>query len=69
MEDGPQKRELRVFSSFQEAEEADTAFYASLSPQECLDLVLDIVARHRESMGEAGKRFERVYRVVNLSET
>lgn len=58
---------LRVFSSFREAEQADRAFYASLSPQERLDLLLDLVARQRESMGEAAQRLERVYRVVELS--
>jgi hypothetical protein len=69
MQDDSRKPEVRVFSSFQEAEEADKAFYASLSPQECVDLVLEMVARHRESMGEAGKRFERVYRVIELSQS
>ena len=59
---------LRVFSSFREAEQADRAFYASLSPQERLDLLLDLVARQRESMGEATQRLERVYRVVELSQ-
>ena len=58
---------LRVFSSFREAEEADRAFYASLSPQERLEMLLDLVARQRESMGEAAQRLERVYRVVELS--
>jgi hypothetical protein len=58
---------IRIFSSFREAEQSDTAFYASLSPQERLDLLLEIVARHRESFGEAAERFERVYRVVELS--
>jgi len=63
------REELRIFSSFQEAEEADTAFYASLSPQERLDLLLDIIARHRESLGETAERFERVYRIIELSQS
>ena len=61
--------ELRVFSSFGEAEEADSAFYASLTPQERVDLLLDIVARHRESIGETAERFERVYRIIELSQS
>jgi len=61
--------EVRIFSSFREAEEADTAFYASLSPQERLDLLLDLIARHRESIGETTERFERVYRVTELSQS
>ena len=63
------KAELRILSSFRQAKDADRAFYASLSPQERMDLVLDIVARHRESMGEAPESFERVYRVIELSQS
>lgn len=57
---------LRVFSSFREAEKADHEFYAAASPQERLDILLELIARHRESMGEAAKGFERVYRVTEL---
>jgi len=60
------RNKLRVFSSFEEADEADHQYYASLSPQERLDVLLELVARHRESMGEAAERFERVYRVTEL---
>ncbi|HSR66706.1 MAG TPA: hypothetical protein VLU25_02100 [Acidobacteriota bacterium] len=60
------EKEVKVFSSFQEAEEADAAYYASLTPQERLDILLDMVARYRESQGEAEQRFERVYQVVEL---
>ena len=59
---------LRIFSNFREAEDADRAFYASLSSQERLDVLLDLVAGQRESMGEAAARLERVYRVVELSQ-
>ena len=58
---------LRTYSSFQEAEDADRAFCASLSPQERLDLLLDLVVCHREFMGEAAERLERVYRVAELT--
>jgi len=58
------RKTLRRYSSFQEAEDADRAFYASLSPQERLDMLLDLVVRHREFMGEAAERLERVYRVA-----
>jgi len=69
MEDGPREGGVKVFSSFKEAEEADTAYYASLSPQERVDFLLDIVAQHLESTGEAAKGFERVYRVIELSQS
>lgn len=57
---------LQVFSSFQEAEKADHEFYAAASPQERLNILLELIARHRESTGEAAKGFERVYRVTEL---
>jgi len=60
---------LKVFSSFEEAERADEEYYASLSPQQRVDLLLDLIAAYRESLGEAGQKFERVYRVVELSKS
>ncbi|MDI1445389.1 hypothetical protein [Polyangium sp. 6x1] len=59
-------KSVQVFHSFEEAERADEAYYASLTPQERVDLLLDLVASYRESMGEAASRFERVCRVVEL---
>jgi hypothetical protein len=61
------ERELRVFGSHQEAETADAAFYASLTPTERLDILLDLVAAYRETAGEAAQRFERVVRVARLT--
>ena len=60
---------IRVFDSHDEADQADRDFYASLSPQERVELLLELVARYRESFGEAGERFERVYRVIELSQS
>jgi hypothetical protein len=59
-------REVRIFSNFGEAEQADAEFYASLSPQERLDLLLDLIIQYRGVTGEADERLERVYRVVEL---
>ena len=59
-------RVLKVFSSFQEADKADRAFYAHLPPQQRLDILIDLMAQHRESLGETAKRFERVYSVVEF---
>ena len=63
--------ELRcqVFHSHAEAEAADRAYYASLRPEERLNLLLEIIAQYRESLGEAAERFERVHRVVELSQS
>lgn len=60
-------RTLQTFSSFEEADAADRCHYASLTPQQRLDILLELTARYRESFGEAAQRFERVYRVVELS--
>ena len=63
------ERVLKVFNSFEEADQADDEYYASLTPQQRVDILLDMVAAYRESLGETGERFERVYRVVELSES
>jgi hypothetical protein len=60
-------RELSVYPSFEAAERADDEYYAALSPQERLTILLDIIAAHLESTGEASERLERVYRVTELS--
>jgi hypothetical protein len=60
---------FRVFRSFDEAERADDEYYASLSPQERVDLLLEMIAAYRESLGETEQGLKRVYRVVELSES
>ena len=54
------KREFKVFKSFEEADEADWEYYRSLSGNEKLKLMLEIMAPYYE----ANPRFERVYRVI-----
>jgi hypothetical protein len=61
------QREVRVFSSFADADEADDEAYAALSPAERVDVLLELIAAHREGAGEATSRFERIYRVTDLS--
>ena len=61
------ERVARVFASFEEADRADDQFYADLTPDARLDLLLELVERHRSSLGEAADRFERVHRIVELS--
>jgi hypothetical protein len=60
---------VRLFHSFAEAEAADREYYRSLTPQERLDILLEMVARHRESLGEAGERLERVCRITQLGKS
>jgi hypothetical protein len=61
------QRVARVFLTFEEAERADDQFYADLTPQERLDMLLELIARHRSALGESAERFERVHRVIELS--
>ncbi len=57
----------RKFRSFAEAEQAEREYYRSLTPQQRLDLMLDLI---RQSVpDEAFERFERVCRVVKLHES
>jgi hypothetical protein len=61
------ERVVRIFDRFEDADAAEAASYAALSSTERLDVLLDLIARYRESLGEAAARFERVHRVVELS--
>lgn len=54
------ERTFKVFESHAEADEADYAYYRSLSGNEKLRIMLEIMA----PAYEANPRFERVYRVV-----
>ena len=63
------ERVVRIFNSHAEAEAADRAFYAAMSPQERLDMLLPMQERYRESLGDAGSRFERTCRIVPLSKS
>ena len=56
----------KVFRSFREADAADDQFYADMSPKERLDLLLELIERHRSDLGEAASRFQRVHRIVEL---
>ena len=59
---------VMTFKSFEEADAADAAYYCSKSPSERLDILLELVKQGR-SRDEAERRFERVYRIVELAES
>ena len=61
-------RVVQIFRSFEDADEADDQFYSGLAPEERLDILLELVDRHRSALGEAARRFERVCRIVELSQ-
>jgi hypothetical protein len=60
------ERVIETFEDHESADEADRRYYGSLTPQERVDLVLELMQRYRESYGEAGNRLERVCRVTEL---
>ena len=55
---------FRKFDSHAAADAADRAFYRSLTPEQRLDILLELVHRYREGFDEAGKGFQRVYSIV-----
>jgi len=61
------ERVAQIFRSFKDADRADEDYYASLSPQQRLDIQLALIERYRSSLGETAKRFERVHRVIERS--
>lgn len=57
---------VHVFESLEESDRAEAAYYRLLTPEQRVDLVLELVSRYTEAQGEAAKRFARVHRVVGL---
>jgi hypothetical protein len=58
------ERIARKFDTFAESEQADRHYYLGLTPQERLDILLELIARYRDTQDEAARRFARVYRIV-----
>jgi len=61
------ERHVRIFRGFEAAERADEDYYASLSPQQRVDLLLELIAAWTEAHGAAAEGFARVHRIVELS--
>ncbi len=55
---------VRKFGSFAEAEKADREYYRSLTGQQRLDILLELIASVQDTEDEAAKGFERVYRII-----
>lgn len=56
----------RIFHSFAEADKADFEYYQSLTPEQRLDILGELIARAHPKAFEQG--IERVYRVIKLQE-
>jgi hypothetical protein len=60
-----EKKEYRIFNSFEERERADREYYHSLTPQERLEILFELI--HQWNGDEAG--IEKVYRITQLHES
>ena len=61
-----QKTEVKVFETFEDSDASNRADVAAMSPEERVDIVLELTRRYREEFGEAGERLARVCRVAQL---
>jgi hypothetical protein len=59
-------RVVRRFSSFEEAEAAERTYYRSLTPNERIAILLELIASVTEALPEAEQRLERVCRVTRI---
>ena len=60
------ERVVRKFSSFEEAGKADHDYYRGLTPQQRVDICLELSARLRKELGEDSERLARVSRIIKL---
>ena len=51
-----------------QADEAERRYYRSLSGQQRLDILLELISRYGDAQDEATGRLERVYRIIKLGE-
>ena len=55
---------VRIFDSMEEANEADRAYRLSLSPEERMEILRQLIERGKSETAEG---FERVYRIIELT--
>ena len=55
---------VRKFDSYAAADAANRAFYQSLTPEQRLEILFELVHQYREGFDEAARRFQRVYRII-----
>jgi hypothetical protein len=63
------ERVARVFDTFAEADAADDDYYATLTPETRLEILLELVERERSALGQTAERFERAHRIVELAQS
>lgn len=60
------EKKVQKFSSFGEAEKAEREYYRSLTPEQRIEILLELIARYRQRDDESSERLERVYRITKL---
>jgi len=63
---GRMEKAARVFHSFAEADQADSDYYRSLTPEQRLAILFELVKSQQPDGTE--QRLERVYRIIKLQE-
>ena len=62
------EKTIRIFNSHAEAEAADIEYYRSLTPQQRLEILCQLVADFEAGFSETERRLQRVYRVTQGGE-
>jgi len=58
----------RKFRTFEEADQADRAYYRALSPSERVRIVLELMERSKAFYDDPPQGLERVCRIIKLSQ-
>ena len=58
------KRVIKIFNSFEEAENSEVEYWKSLEPRKKLEILEEIRLRYMELTGEGKQGFKRVYRII-----
>jgi len=56
----------KKYNSFEEADRAEDEYYSSLSPDQRVAILLELVARYGKLFGGTSAGFERIFRVARL---
>lgn len=60
---------VRKFRSFQEADKADTLYYGKLTPKQRIEIMLTLTQQPSGKADETEPRLERVFRIIELSQS
>ena len=58
--------QAKRFSSHEDAKKAEREYYRRLTPAQRLEILLELIDRHRDKSDASSQRLERVYRIVKL---